>query len=111
MRHSTVRFKIMLAALGLMLSVIALAVSSPVSADPSFRGPIVAHPASICIWDNSTGNWSDTAHWSCGAVPGAGGADFFARWKVLACSALDGFASCVGSAKRSAVVDGGRGAK
>lgn len=28
--------------------------------------------AATCTWDGSTGNWSDTAHWSCGAVPGAG---------------------------------------
>jgi uncharacterized repeat protein (TIGR01451 family) len=73
MRHSTVRFKIMLAALGLMLSVIALAVSSPVSADPSVKRPIVARPSSICTWVGSTGNWSDTTKWTgCGgAVPGS----------------------------------------
>ena len=29
-------------------------------------------PSATCIWNNSTGNWSDSARWSCGAVPGAG---------------------------------------
>ena len=29
-------------------------------------------PAATCIWNNSTGNWSDSARWSCGIVPGPG---------------------------------------
>ena len=28
--------------------------------------------AVTCTWDNSTGNWNDQTHWSCGSVPGAG---------------------------------------
>ncbi len=30
-----------------------------------------AAPSATCIWDGTTGNWSDTTKWSCGAVPGA----------------------------------------
>lgn len=76
MRHSTVRFKIELVALGLMLGAIALMVSSPVSADPAVKRPIVARPSSICAWDGSSGNWSESAHWlGCGAPGGVPGSN------------------------------------
>jgi uncharacterized repeat protein (TIGR01451 family) len=50
--------------LGLIM-VLALTLSPTVWAAPQA-------PAATCIWNNSTGNWSDIARWSCGAVPGAG---------------------------------------
>ncbi len=28
--------------------------------------------ATSCTWDGTTGNWRDSARWSCGAAPGAG---------------------------------------
>ena len=27
-------------------------------------------PAATCVWDGSSGNWSEAAHWSCAAAPG-----------------------------------------
>lgn len=49
--------------LGLTVALVLIVSASVLAASPHA-------PAATCVWDNSSGNWSDAAHWSCAAVPG-----------------------------------------
>ena len=58
--------KIMLgfAIIGLLLA----ATGTPMA----FANKVQSTSAVSCTWDNSTSNWNNLTHWSCGAVPGVG---------------------------------------
>ena len=49
--------------LGLMVALALVLGASALAAPP-------LAPAATCIWNGTTGNWSDSTRWSCLAVPG-----------------------------------------